>query len=195
MKKFTYKLILIIIAFSLTGCLGSKKVSDSSLIIKQSDKTEINNDSSNVTNTNRAIYDRFYTPIPSTGNAEFDSMIDDILLRLNTSKQSGTNSYNQTYNPQKRQIETDFTIGETKDVKIDTNKKTTTEKSFEQTADEYVYKKITTLPWWAYVIAAFFLRSHIVAILSFFIPGLTGIKTIRDLKTNLTPKIRSPVQD
>jgi len=190
MKKFSF----ILLALLLTGCLGSKKISEYSNITKQSEKLEVKKDSSNVSNTNKAVNDNIFTPVPSTNNPELDALVDEVLSKLNTSKTSGSNSYLQQYDKNKRQLHTNFTIGETKDVAINTTKDTNSETSFEQNIDQYIWKKITTLPWWAYLIVAFLLRNQLVGLLSFFFPGIRTIKTVNDFKKRLTPKIRSPVQ-
>lgn len=135
------KLFILLITFSLIGCLGSKKVTERSNITKQTEKTEIKKDSSKIINTNKAISDKIYTPIPHTENEELNKLVEDFFTNFNTSKTSGNNGYTQRYNPKKRQLETTFEIGETKDIETNTNKETTTEKSFEQQIDEYIYKK------------------------------------------------------
>lgn len=192
--KIVIKIVLLIaIVLFFSSCLGTKKASEYTNTSKEVDKSEIVKDSSNITKTNEAINDRVVTQVASSDPIT-DAKIDEILSKLNTKKSSGSNGYDFSYDPKNRQLIGSFTVGPTTNSKITSNSDTNTEKTVETQIDEYIYKKITTLPWWAYLVIAFLLRNQILGILSFFIPGLKGVTTLVGLKNKLTPKIRSPVQ-
>lgn len=186
-------IFLIVLILTLTGCFGSKKVTEKTITTKQTEKIEIKKDSSKIVNTNKAIKDKVITSVPSV-TPEIDALVDEVLSKLNTSKSSGSNSYNQKYNKDTREIVTDIEIGETQDVAINTNMETAIEKSFEQKIDEYIFKKIKVMPWYIYGLLIFLFRNQLIGLLSFFFPGIKAIKTFTDLRKKFTPKIRSPVE-
>ncbi len=175
------KLILLFLVVITTSCLGSKKVLESNKETNTKEKTEVKKDSVSNTTTNAEIKDRIVINVPETDNTELMEMFNSLLHRLNTSKTSGSNSYQMRYDEETKQLIADIKVAATKfqDTKVTSD--TTKEKSFEEKTDDYISKKIKTIPWWLYGIAAFLMRKHILAILSFFIPGIRQVKTINDL--------------
>ena len=165
-------LIIIIFGLFLVGCLGSKKVTESSTTSKE--KTEIKSDSTKSEIINKAIDDSIGTKVQSSGDAETDAKIDAILSTLNTSKTSGDNSYRWYYDEKLRELKAEFQIGETKDKELTASNESSSEKSFEENMSEYV-KKIV-LPWWAYVIAFVFAWPYLKPIIMMFL-GPTNIIT------------------
>jgi len=145
-------LTIILFSLLLIGCLGTKKVTESST--NSTEKTEIKSDSTKFETVNKAIDDKIGTKVQSSGDPETDAKIDEILSKLNTSKTSGDNSYRWYYDEKLRELKAEFQIGETKDKETTATNETISEKSFEENMSEYV-KKIV-LPWWAYVIAFVF---------------------------------------
>ena len=148
MKNLFYIVILIIF----TGCLGSKTTAEKSSEIKEVDKSEITNDKTSETEVNKAIDDQVTTKVVDSGDPLLDAKIDAILSSLNTSKSSGDNSYKWYYDEKLRELRAEFQIGETESKAEAEITETIVEKSFEQKQDEYFKKKITALPWWAYII-------------------------------------------
>jgi aminopeptidase N len=140
-----------------SSCLGSKTVSEKTSEVKEVDKSEVTNDKVSETKVNKAIDDEIKTTVQPSGDPVLDAKIDAILLGLNTSKSSGDNSYKWYYDSKLRELRAEFQIGQTEDTKEEEVKETIVEKSFEENTDEYFKKKITALPWWAYIIAFFFL--------------------------------------
>ncbi|RSC96064.1 hypothetical protein [Tenacibaculum singaporense] len=174
-KRIT--LVLVILFFS--SCVGSKKIVEESTIKKQTEKKEVKKDSSNVIEKNGAIQDKVITPVASTGNDETDKKIDEILSKLNTTKKSGSNSYRQYYDTETRQLITDFLVAQTQNQKTVTNNESTSETTLEEQINSYVYKRITTMPWYLWVVIYFLLLdTKVVSLLANFIPGLKGATSI-----------------
>lgn len=155
-------LLIILILILFNSCLGSKTFSEKFSSIKKSEKTEVKIDSTSIKETNKEIDDKMNMTIPrsNTGNKERDSIIDArvdaILSRINFEKKSGDNYYKMQYNLLNRQMQMEAKIGETSNIATDSNKEEKIEKSFEEQQNEYWKKKITTLPWWAYLLAFVF---------------------------------------
>ncbi|WP_281980460.1 hypothetical protein [Tenacibaculum mesophilum] len=174
-KRIT--LILVILLFS--SCVGSKKIVEEATIKKQTEKKEVKKDSSNVVEKNGAIQDKVITPVASTGNDATDKKIDEILSKLNTTKKSGSNSYRQYYDIETRQLITDFLVAQTLNQKTVTNNESTSETTLEEQINSYVYKRITTMPWYLWVLIYFLLfDTKVAALLSNFIPALKGATSI-----------------
>ena len=179
------KLIIIIFALSLIGCFGSKTVAEKSSETKEVDKSEITNDKTSETEVNKAIDDQVTTKVEDTGDPVLDAKIDAILLGLNTSKSSGDNSYKWYYDAQLRELRAEFQIGQTESKAEAEITETIVEKSFEQKQDEYFKKKVTTLPWWAYVILVFVAWPYLKPIVMMFL-GPTNI--VASVSNVLKPK-------
>jgi uncharacterized protein YycO len=172
---------LIIILILLTSCLGTKKVFENNTSKKSTEKTEIKKDSSNVVEKNKSISDKLDLSVPKTKtddlefNKRVDSKVDEILAKLNTSKKSGDNSYKLYYNLLKRQIEFEAKIGETKNETKETNSSEVSEKSFEEKTDEYISKKVSSIPWWIYVLLLFWFSPQIIQRVQSIINPISGM--------------------
>jgi hypothetical protein len=118
MKKSITYLVLLIISFGLfTGCSSAKKIKEENTIVKSEIQKR---DSIKSIVVNQAIDDKLVTQIvqSKTGNAVFDSFVnakvDEILSKLNTSKNSGDNGYKLIYDKLKKQLEFYAKIAQTK---------------------------------------------------------------------------------
>ena len=112
-------------------------------------------------------------------NKKVDEKVDEILAKLNTTKTSGDNSYRLYYNLLKRQVEFEAKIGETQNENTTTNSEEKTEKTTEEIIDTYIYKRITTMPWYLWgAIYFMFFDGKIASLLSNFIPQLRGATSI-----------------
>ena len=107
MKK-SIQLLILIFCILLISCSSTKKLKEENTLLK----SEIQNrDSIKNTVINQAIDDKLITPIvqSQTGNSVFDSLVnakvDEILSKLNTSKNSGDNGYKLIYDKLKKQLE------------------------------------------------------------------------------------------
>ena len=118
-----FQIIILFFIFSLVNisCSSAKKLTKEDTLIEN----EINrNDSIKNTVVNKEINDKLITSViqSQTGNASLDSLvnakIDEILSKLNTSKNSGDNSYNLIYDKIKRQLEFNAKIAQTQDEKL-----------------------------------------------------------------------------
>jgi Fe2+ transport system protein B len=182
MKK-EFILVLILIFFS--SCLGSKKVIENNTSKKSIEKLEVRKDSSNIVEKNKSISDKLDLIVTSSKtddknfNKKVDSKVDEILAKLNTSKKSGDNSYKLYYNLLKRQVEFEAKIGETKNENTVTNTEEKTEKTTEEIIDTYIYKRVTTMPWYLWIVIYFMLfDGKIASLLSNFVPQLRGATSI-----------------
>ena len=138
MKKTTTKflkisLLLILLSFVFIGCSSAKNYKEENTLLK----TQIQKrDSIKSVIINRAIDDKLITPVvqSSTGNRELDSLVnakvDEILSKLNTSKDSGDNSYKLIYDKLAKQLEFYSKIAQTKNENSTT--KTTNDKTIIQ---------------------------------------------------------------
>lgn len=167
----------------LIGCLfifscGVLKKEKSTTTV-QTEKTETKKDSTTNVKVNKAINDKVTTNVQPSGDPVLDAKIDAILSNLNTTKSSGDNSYRFYYDAKLRELKAEFAVAKTQDSVATTNSKT--EKSFEESVDEYV-KKIV-VPWWMYLIGIILIFPYIKGVLFFFMPQLRGLKTMRDVIT------------
>jgi|GEM_PF-4148056 len=173
MKTLTYLLLII----TLTGCLGSKKVSEKSVEKTTVEKTEIKKDSAAVTVINKSIADKIAIPVPEANttdvafNKAVDQKVDEILSKLNASKASGDNSYKLYYDLLNRQLQFETTIGETTNQTIETNASEKSEKSTDEVIDNYVFKKINQVPWYLWlVIFIFFILPKLISLIKIVFP-------------------------
>ncbi len=115
MKKLM-QLLIIIFCILLTGCSSIKKLKEENTLLKSEIQKR---DSIKNTVINQSIDDKLITPIvqSQTGNLVFDSMVnakvDEILSKLNTSKNSGDNNYKLIYDKLKKQLEFYVQIAQT----------------------------------------------------------------------------------
>ena len=166
MKKI---LFIVLLASGICSCRSVKTVSETNKETNKTEKKEVKKDSINTTVINKSINDALTIPVvkSNTNNKVKDSIInskvDEILSRLNTTKKSGNNSYKLFYNLEKRFLELQASIGETKDTNTDTKIEETTEKTFEEKTDEYFSKKVRSIPWWLYALVVFWFFPQILA--------------------------------
>jgi hypothetical protein len=116
-KSIKFLILFIASCILFTSCSSTKKMKQENTLLK----TEIHKrDSIKSTVVNQAINDKLITPIAqsNTGNAVFDSLVnakvDEILSKLNTSKNSGDNSYKLIYDKLTKQLEFYAQIAQTK---------------------------------------------------------------------------------
>jgi len=177
MRYFIY----IVFFFSFVGCKSVKSTQELSSITKESEKIEVQNDSISRIETNGAIKDEVITSVPrsNTNNAVLDSLVDakvDRILRmLNTRKNSGGNNYRLEFDELTREIRAYFELAETQNEFQATNSSKKKEISFEEQTDSYVKKKIRSIPFWIYIIAAIWFLPQIIEKLTFVSSPLVGI--------------------
>lgn len=118
MKKLIHYIALFIISSMVfTSCSSAKKMKQENILLKSEIQKR---DSIKSTVINKAIEDKLITPITQsrTGNVVFDSLVntkvDEILSKLNTSKNSGDNNYKLIYDKFKKQLEFYAQIAQTK---------------------------------------------------------------------------------
>lgn len=162
------KKIIIIALVLLSVSCNTYKTARKSHEFKVTEKTETKRDSVSKISVNKPIEDYLSIQVTksNTDDAIRDSVInkkvDEILSRMNTTKRSGDNSYKLYYNIEKRLLELQAKIGETKSIQIETKKAETSEKTFEEKTDEYINKKIKSIPFWVYILVAFWFLPQII---------------------------------
>lgn len=126
MKKLIYITVFLFSSILITGCSSAKKMKQETTLIKSEiQKT----DSIKNTVVNQEIEDKLITPIiqSNTGNTVLDSLVnakvDEILSKLNTSKNSGDNGYKLIYDKLKKQLEFYARIAQTQSENIAVNNK------------------------------------------------------------------------
>lgn len=117
--KTTFTKFLLLALFSLVfiSCSSAKKYKEENTLLKSQIQKR---DSLRSVIINQAIDDKFITPVvqSNTGNRELDSLVnakvDEILSKLNTSKNSGDNSYKLIYDKLAKQLEFYSKMAQTK---------------------------------------------------------------------------------
>ena len=166
MFKISIALLALFAVLSFSSCANYKKSKE--ITTKETEFKDFKKDSSSITIINNPIRDRIIQQAPITDNPELQRMFDEMMEKLNTSKQSGDNGYNAKYDKELRQWVIDFTVGQTKNQKTDVKEATKEEKTFDQNVDEYIKK--TKFPWWIYVIAVILLWPTIMKFLTLVFP-------------------------
>jgi hypothetical protein len=175
--------IILFLLLLFNGCIGSKKISETTT--KQTETSVIDNDSTSVEVVNQKINDQATISVPDskTGDAEFDKRVNEavanILRSINFQKSSGDNSYRLYYDEQLKQLKAQIEIGETKDLSTEVTNESSSEKSFESQVDEYI-KKIV-IPWWVYVLGAIFIWPYIKPIVMMLLGPTSLISSFSSL--------------
>lgn len=177
------KKLLLIILIVCTSCLGSKKVSEKTSLLKET--TSIKNDSVSKQTVNKGINDEatFKVAESNTGDVDFDKRVNEavsnVLRSINFQKSSGDNSYKFYYDEQLRELRAKVELGETRNSEVATNKDAVVEK--EESTTESFKKVVTTLPWWVWVIAFVVFFKQIMGIIGNVYPPARGINSIAEL--------------
>lgn len=129
----TFPIFIFASSVFLVSCSSAKKYKEENTLLKS--EFQIRDSIKNII-INQAIDDKLITPVvqSSTGNPILDSLVnakvDEILSKLNTSKNSGENSYTLFYDKLAKQLEFYSKIAQTKNENTAT--KTTDNKKFIQ---------------------------------------------------------------
>ena len=132
-KYFTISLLLVLLSLVFIGCSSARKYKQENTLLKSEIQKR---DSLKSVIINQAIDDKLITPVvqSSTGNPVLDSIVnakvDEILSKLNTSKNSGDNSYKLIYDKLAKQLEFYSKMAQTKNENTAT--KTTNDKTIIQ---------------------------------------------------------------
>lgn len=167
MKKL---LIISTLFISLFSCTGAKKIFQKNSSTKET--TTEKTDSISKVETSLPIQDRIVVNIPETDNSEINMMFTELLRRLNTSKTSGSNSYNLKFDEETKQLIADIKVAASKVSETKTNSQT--EKSFEQKTDEYISKKISQIPFLVWLGLIFWFLPQILSRLQLIISPISG---------------------
>ena len=116
-KYFTISLLLVLLSIVFISCSSARKYKPENTLLKSEIQKR---DSLKSVIINQAIDDKLITPVvqSSTGNPVLDSLVnakvDEILSKLNTSKNSGDNSYKLIYDKLAKQLEFYSKMAQTK---------------------------------------------------------------------------------
>ena len=116
-KYFTISLLLVLLSLVFIGCSSARKYKQENTLLKSEIQKR---DSLKSVIINQTIDDKLITPVVQsrTGNPVLDSLVnakvDEILSKLNTSKNSGDNSYKLIYDKLAKQLEFYSKIAQTK---------------------------------------------------------------------------------
>ena len=156
-------LTLLLTALLVIGCMGTKSISDKSIVTKSTENTDVKHDTQKETQINKGIDARQGISL-KTGDSLVNARIREALRNFNYSNKSGSNSTDVKFDEASMALLIANIVGETKDTKETDTKSTTIEKTFEEQTDEYLNKKIVAMPWWIWVIGALFLLPKVIEI-------------------------------
>jgi hypothetical protein len=162
MKSFIVKFLFISGLFlAITSCTGMRTTTSKNSDTKTTELNEKNTDKTADTKTNREINENFGVPV-RTNDEAVNKAVRDALRDFNFSKQSGTNSTQIIFDEEAMAFKIANIIGETQDKNTSSVSETKSEKTFEQTTDEYFSKKVSQIPWWLWLIVAIYFMPRIV---------------------------------
>lgn len=185
MKQVIYILIILIL---FSSCTAFKKViKEKEHISQSSEKSKSVVDSIVSVWNNRGIDDQFTFKIPRSNTADktkdsiLDARLDEILAKINFKKRSGSNSYKMRYNAKKREIETNVTVGATKDSISNVTK--SDDKVTKETNSIKSYIKKTGIPMkYLVILLVWAFRKQIYWVLGKAFPVLKTFKIIKFFK-------------
>ena len=151
--------LLTVFIGSLSSCSTLGKIAKKETVTNATEVVKTDNKEISTTRTSEAIQDRVIINVPESDNKELMDMFNSMMKQMNISKSSGSNSYNSKYNEELKQWVIDFTVAQTLNKEKEKVTDTKSEKTFEQSVDEYI-KKIV-IPWWVYAIAFVLLYPNI----------------------------------
>jgi hypothetical protein len=154
-------LILLFTALLMLSCVGTKTISEKSLISKSTDNIDVKHDTQKETKINKGINAQSGISL-KTGDSLVNSRIREAMRNYNYSNQSGSNSTNVKFDEESMALLIANIVGETSDTKETDTKTTIKEKTFEQQTDEYLSKKIVAIPWWLWLIVGWFLLPKVI---------------------------------
>lgn len=178
----------------MTSCGTLKKKQIKTSDTKTTEVVQTTSDSSNVVKEETKVVTEVSQPIEKenyislmTADSLTNIKINEALRNFRYYDRSGGNSVKASYDPKSMQLLIQAFIAQTEnkaseknlDTKINTNKESSSEKTFEQNVDEYLEK--IKIPWWIYAGLAFLFKNQIISTIGFFIPGIHRVKTARDL--------------
>jgi len=167
--------ILIFVILLMSSCMATKKTHDS----ETTTTTATTNDSKETENTtatiSEPIEDKIVINVPESDNAEVMRMFNEVMRQMNSSKTSGSNSYNSKYDEANKKWIIDFMVAQSKiqETAKTNDTATTSDITFDKQVDDYI-KKIV-IPWWAYGIVLFLIRKEVFWILKMLFPPLRAI--------------------
>ena len=167
--------IILILSTFLVSCLGTKKTIDNNSVTKEKEKIEISKDTSKTEKVNRAIDDEFLLSLRTNDSITNDA-IRKALENFKQEKRSGNNSSSLYFDYEKMALILRNYVGETKDSDTKTNSDTNKETSKDELVTQYIETVIKKIPWWLWVVGAFFLLPQVMKIFTMIAnPLMTGL--------------------
>ncbi len=163
------KLLIFGVVLMMASCLGTKKVLEKTNSLVEKEKIETRSDSTKTETINRVIDDEYTIPL-ATNDSLVNARIREALANFSAGKSSGTNSTRIYFDEDAMAFKIASIIGETRDLESSSSNEILIEKTTEEVVTEYAKTIKKMIPWWLYVVAAFFLLPHVVKVLSIFNP-------------------------
>lgn len=159
MKKL---IILLLCVVSFASCRSVKRTAEKTTTTSAVEKTDTKTDSVNVTKISEEIDEKVSLSL-RTNNKVVDSILRTRLKGFETAKKSGGNSFAARFDYDKIALIVDAAVAESINTKTDVVKDTTSEKSFTEQTDEYISKKIRSIPIWVYIVLGLYFLPNIIA--------------------------------
>jgi hypothetical protein len=168
-------LLLLSIVIFFSSCRSLRQTTEKTKDTTTTESTESTTDSTSSIVESAPIQDRVIINVPETDNTELNKMLDAILMQLNTSKQSGSNSYSLRFSPEDKKLIADFTVAASKVEKTTTSSDFKSERSFSEEVDEYFEQKIKRIPFWVYIVLAIWFLPQILTRVQMIINPVAGL--------------------
>lgn len=183
------KLIILLLFFvAFTSCRSVKRTTEKNTATTAVEKTDTSKDSVTVTKISEKI-DESVSLSLRTNNKIVDSIIRSRLKGFQTAKKSGGNAFSASFDYDKLALEIKAAVAESVQSKTDVNTDTSFEKSFTEKTDEYISKKIRSIPVWVYILLGlYFLPKIILGVQSVLNPVQALIKKWPRLGSNTRPE-------
>ena len=180
--KLTLRIVILLFTFyAVASCSALSKTKESNKVTESTEVTNTKEESKDITVVSEPIKDRVIINVPKSDNTELTAMFNQMMKQINTSKSSGSNSYNSKYDEELKQWVIDFTVAQTQNKEKELIKDTNTTNTFKQNVDEYI--KTIKVPWWLYLIAFIYffpqIKSFLTTIFNLvkkLVPGLNILK-------------------
>jgi hypothetical protein len=175
-------LIFIILLFS--GCMATKKTHDAETTTTTATTNDVKETEKTTATISEPIKDNIVINVPESDNAEVMKMFNEVMRQMNSSKTSGSNSYNSRYDEANKKWIIDFMVAQSKiqEVATTNDTATTSDISFDKQVNDYI-KKIV-VPWWAYGIVLFLLRKEIFWLMKMLFPPLRTMSLFAPTKNS-----------
>ncbi len=167
-------MVAFLLVLTISSCRSVKSVSRTNKQTKVTEKKEVTTDSTNVVERNREINNEYVIPL-KTADSLTNKRIKQVLANFKAGVKSGSNSTRIVFDEDALAFKIAAIVGETQNQTISAGSEVKTEKSFEENTDEYISKKIRSIPWWFYALIVFWFFPQILQRVKTIINPLSGL--------------------